>query len=136
MIELVHEALVREWETLRVWIDENRRQLLLNDELARRAEKWAEHGKPSRGLPSGHEMRELLEGNAIEQPIYDYTHHRRSKDTRRISDHVVVVPASGGTWWNGRLPEQRDTLVAYVDRLQGAFRPETTAARRKHRHHQ
>lgn len=36
-------------------------------------------------------LRELLEGNAIEQPIYDYTHHRRSKDTRRISDHVVVV---------------------------------------------
>ena len=36
-------------------------------------------------------LRELLEGNAIEQPIYDYTHHRRSKDTRRISDHLVVV---------------------------------------------
>lgn len=36
-------------------------------------------------------LRELLEGNPIEQPIYDYTQHRRTNDTRRISDHVVVV---------------------------------------------
>lgn len=36
-------------------------------------------------------LRELLEGHAIEQPIYDYTQHKRTKDTRRISDHLVVV---------------------------------------------
>jgi len=34
---------------------------------------------------------ELLEGHAIEQPIYDYALHRRSNDTRRISDHLVLV---------------------------------------------
>jgi uridine kinase len=34
---------------------------------------------------------ELLEGRSIEQPIYDYVQHRRTNDTRRISDHVVVV---------------------------------------------
>lgn len=33
----------------------------------------------------------LLEGNPIDQPVYDYTQHRRTNDTRRISDHVVVV---------------------------------------------
>lgn len=33
----------------------------------------------------------LLEGHPIEQPIYDYTQHRRTNDTRRISDHLVVV---------------------------------------------
>ena len=36
-------------------------------------------------------LRELLEGNPIEQPIYDYTQHRRTNDSRRISDHLVVV---------------------------------------------
>ncbi len=36
-------------------------------------------------------LRELLEGNPIEQPIYDYSQHRRTNDTRRISDHLVVV---------------------------------------------
>src|SRR5512134_132523 len=34
---------------------------------------------------------ELLEGRPIEQPIYDYAQHRRSNDTRRISDHLVIV---------------------------------------------
>lgn len=36
-------------------------------------------------------LRELLEGRAIQQPIYDYTEHRRSSETREIRDHVVIV---------------------------------------------
>jgi len=36
-------------------------------------------------------LRELLEGHPIEQPIYDYAQHRRSGDTRLISDHLVIV---------------------------------------------
>jgi uridine kinase len=36
-------------------------------------------------------LRELLEGHAIEQPVYDYTQHRRTTETRRISDHLVIV---------------------------------------------
>jgi uridine kinase len=36
-------------------------------------------------------VRELLEGHPVEQPIYDYTQHRRLSETRTIADHVVVV---------------------------------------------
>src|SRR4029077_11025091 len=36
-------------------------------------------------------LRDLLEGHAIEQPVYDYTVHRRTNETRRISDHLVIV---------------------------------------------
>ena len=36
-------------------------------------------------------LRELLEGHAIEQPVYDYSQHRRTNETRRISDHLIVV---------------------------------------------
>ena len=36
-------------------------------------------------------LRELLEGHAIEQPVYDYSQHRRTSETRRISDHLVIV---------------------------------------------
>jgi len=39
----------------------------------------------------GQHLRELLEGHAIEQPVYDYNEHRRTDETRRISDHLVVV---------------------------------------------
>jgi uridine kinase len=33
----------------------------------------------------------LIEGHAIEQPVYDYTEHRRTDETRRISDHHIIV---------------------------------------------
>src|SRR5215813_324100 len=34
-------------------------------------------------------LRALLEGHAIDQPVYDYAQHRRTPETRRISDHLV-----------------------------------------------
>ena len=36
-------------------------------------------------------LKDLLEGHAIEQPVYDYNEHRRTDETRRISDHLVIV---------------------------------------------
>lgn len=36
-------------------------------------------------------VRDLLEGRAIEQPIYDYTKHRRLAETRHIGEHLVIV---------------------------------------------
>jgi uridine kinase len=36
-------------------------------------------------------IRALLDGHAVDQPIYDYAEHRRLAETRRISDHLVVV---------------------------------------------
>jgi uridine kinase len=36
-------------------------------------------------------IRELLEGHGVEQPIYDYAEHRRSRETRHVGDHVVIV---------------------------------------------
>jgi uridine kinase len=42
------------------------------------------------GLLTQH-IRELLEGHAVEQPIYDYAEHRRLDETRRIGDHHIIV---------------------------------------------
>ncbi len=36
-------------------------------------------------------IRALLDGQAVDQPIYDYAEHRRLTETRRISDHLVIV---------------------------------------------
>ena len=44
-------------------------------------------------------------------------------------DQVMVVPTSGGAWWTGRVPEDRESLVAFIGRQQGALRPETSAGR-------
>jgi len=34
---------------------------------------------------------ELLEGHPIEQPIYDYSEHRRLEETRHVGEHLVIV---------------------------------------------
>lgn len=36
-------------------------------------------------------IRALIDGHAVDQPIYDYAQHRRLDETRRICDHLVVV---------------------------------------------
>jgi uridine kinase len=36
-------------------------------------------------------VRDLLDGRPIEQPIYDYSQHRRLAETRTIGEHVVIV---------------------------------------------
>ena len=36
-------------------------------------------------------IHDLLEGRPIEQPIYDYSQHRRLRETRAIGDHLVIV---------------------------------------------
>jgi VWFA-related protein len=47
----------------------------------------------------------------------------------RPGDHVLIAATSGGPWWTGRLPEDRDSLTRFVARLEGNWRPDTTAAR-------
>jgi uridine kinase len=36
-------------------------------------------------------LRQLMAGESIEQPIYDYTRHARLKETKTVGDHVVIV---------------------------------------------
>jgi uridine kinase len=38
-----------------------------------------------------HHLRELAAGRAIEVPIYDFSRHRRSKETRLVKPHPVVL---------------------------------------------
>jgi WD40 repeat protein len=64
VVDLVHEALLREWGTLRGWIAANRVQLARDEALARRTTGWIDQGKPWRSLPRGPERRELLRGRA------------------------------------------------------------------------
>ena len=47
----------------------------------------------------------------------------------RPGDRVMLAPTSGRAWWTGRFPEDKASLVAYTEVLQGLRRPDTTAAR-------
>ena len=46
-IELAHEALIREWPTLRAWLDEDREGLLIARHLSVSAQTWNRHGPGS-----------------------------------------------------------------------------------------
>jgi VWFA-related protein len=47
----------------------------------------------------------------------------------RAGDRVLVASSSGGMWWTGIVPEDRESFAALVSRLQGARRPDTSPAR-------
>ncbi|MCA9732460.1 MAG: uridine kinase [Deferribacteres bacterium] len=38
-----------------------------------------------------HQVRELLAGRAVEQPIYDFTNHTHKKETVRVGPHHVII---------------------------------------------
>jgi WD40 repeat protein len=45
MVEVAHEALIREWPTLREWLEEDREGLRLHRHLTLAAESWERHGR-------------------------------------------------------------------------------------------
>lgn len=47
----------------------------------------------------------------------------------RPGDQVMVVPTSGGPWWTGRIPDDTDEVVAFVERLKGTRFVDNTMAR-------
>jgi VWFA-related protein len=47
----------------------------------------------------------------------------------RTGDHVMIAPSSGGSNWIGELPQDREDLVAFVQRLQGERRVDTSSGR-------
>lgn len=87
VVDLVHEALLREWDTLRGWIAANRVQLARDEALARRTTGWIDQGKPWRSLPRGPERRELLRGRAhgpMASQQRDYQHAMRRAAWLRV----------------------------------------------------
>jgi uridine kinase len=49
----------------------------------------------------------LREGRAVAQPIYDYTRHARTRETRAIGEHEVIVLEGILIFWD---PEMRDLM--------------------------
>jgi uridine kinase len=37
------------------------------------------------------QLRALLTGKSVDQPVYDYNIHSRKKETKRIGEHVIIV---------------------------------------------
>ncbi len=60
------------------------------------------------------QLRDLLAGKSIHQPIYDYAIHSRKPETRRLGEHVIIVLEGILILHDPRLRELMDIKV-YVD---------------------
>jgi uridine kinase len=59
-------------------------------------------------------IRDLLDGKTVEQPIYDYTRHARTQETRTIGEHVIIVLEGILIFYDPRLREMMDIKV-FID---------------------
>jgi len=59
--EVAHEALIREWGTLRKWLDEDRESLRLHRHLTESAEEWQRRGREAGELYRGTRLTQLQE---------------------------------------------------------------------------
>jgi formylglycine-generating enzyme required for sulfatase activity len=57
--EVAHEALIREWGTLRKWLDEDRESLRLHRHLTESAMEWQRRGKEASELYRGARLKQL-----------------------------------------------------------------------------
>lgn len=64
-VDLVHEALLRQWTTLRDWLDESRKEVILHDDLRARLKAWKNAGSPYRDLPTGGELAYLRRARRV-----------------------------------------------------------------------
>jgi serine/threonine protein kinase/formylglycine-generating enzyme required for sulfatase activity len=60
-VEVAHEALIREWPTLRSWLDEDREKLRLHRHLTATATEWERHSREASELYSGARLAQALE---------------------------------------------------------------------------
>jgi len=61
VVEVAHEALIREWPTLRDWLNENRQGLILHRQLTEDANDWLKLGRDSGALYRGVRLKQTLE---------------------------------------------------------------------------
>ncbi len=59
-VEIAHEALIREWPTLRGWLDEDRASLRLHRQLTEAAQEWAKMGKDTGMVYRGARLKQVL----------------------------------------------------------------------------
>ncbi len=60
-VEVAHEALIREWPTLRGWLEDDREGLRIHRRLTETAEEWDESGRRSGDLFRGTRLDQTLE---------------------------------------------------------------------------
>lgn len=97
-VEVAHEALIRHWERLRLWLNEDREGLQLRQHLRDSADQWEKRGRETNELYRGERLKQIqewkkkhidqlnpLEGEFLKASIAGLQHERRSVILRWVS---------------------------------------------------
>lgn len=109
--EVAHEALIREWQTLRGWIHDDADQRLVKERLARAAAEWQRLGRPREELLSARQLAEvekLASLSARDQEFVDLSRRTIARGRiRRWALAAGVVLALVGVYVAVRISDQK-----------------------------
>jgi WD40 repeat protein len=99
--EVAHEVLIREWPTLRHWLDEDRETIALQNEIAEDARTWEQNGHDSSYLYKGARLataREKLAAKRLALSELAQTFVKASQETedatRRTRNRITLLVGS------------------------------------------
>jgi formylglycine-generating enzyme required for sulfatase activity len=98
-VEVAHEALIRHWERLRLWLNEDREGLQLRDHLSDSAHQWEQLGRASSELYRGARLKQLqnwMKKHNTELSTLEMEFMRTSQDAKR-REHIgwSAIAAAG-----------------------------------------
>ena len=96
VIEVAHEALIREWPTLRQWLSENRASLILHRQLTDAASDWLRLERNWGRCTAGRASSRRSPGPIKIQPIFRWTSSPSSRPAARKSRKNSSGTASSG----------------------------------------
>ena len=130
--EIVHEALITQWERLKLWIEESREELILVNQLSQAAELWKKRGKREDDLWSKQALKEssnvLLQAIAQETTIADFvkaseiqTGKERRKLTAILGFMILVVT---GSVWAGNHLLRGELCTGATEKIEQVWNPQ------------
>src|SRR5713101_893832 len=137
MIEVSHEALLREWPRLTEWLREAREDVYLQQAISRDVAAWERSGKPKDRLYRGSQLREATAWGKRTTPSKreaaflraSTTHHIRSL-ALRMAVVLLLLATTGLVSWLALLVAANPTLVtALSDAGSGSLRQAIDTAR-------
>jgi tetratricopeptide (TPR) repeat protein len=127
--EVSHEALIRHWEKLRAWIDENREKLRIRAALMAARAEWLRHKRhpslliePGLRLEAARQLRDQP-GDVVIDEVKDYIEASFVRDARRrlwrtggfVAVAAIAVVMAGLAWVALNLKERAEEQSALAE---------------------
>jgi tetratricopeptide (TPR) repeat protein len=85
VVEVAHEALIREWPTLRDWLNQNREGLILHRQLTEDVNDWLKLGRDAGALYRGARLQQTLEWANANADLISLTEHEFLNASRKVA---------------------------------------------------